>query len=109
MTYYAQWTLVYTVTFDGNGGSGHTPTTKSVAYNTAVGTLPTTPIRTGYDFAGWFTSGGAQITTATLITGAVTYYAQWTDQELSTWGDSLITPMNYLLANRPASEFSGTL
>ncbi|MDD2565775.1 MAG: InlB B-repeat-containing protein, partial [Candidatus Gracilibacteria bacterium] len=80
VTYYAQWTAInYTVTFDANGGTISSPATKSVAYNTAVGSLSTTS-RTGYTFAGWFTAttGGTAITTATVITGAVTYYAQWT-------------------------------
>jgi uncharacterized repeat protein (TIGR02543 family) len=77
-TYYAQWSInSYTVTFNANGGSGGT--TKSVVYNTAVGTLPT-PSRTGYTFNGWYTaaSGGTAVSTSTVITGNVTYYAQWT-------------------------------
>ncbi|MDQ1344399.1 MAG: hypothetical protein QG650_1120 [Patescibacteria group bacterium] len=70
----------YAVTFDGNGGSGHSPTTKSVNHGAQVGTLPSNPTRTGYTFNGWFTatSGGTQITTATVVTAAVTWYAQWT-------------------------------
>ncbi|MDD2907427.1 MAG: InlB B-repeat-containing protein, partial [Candidatus Gracilibacteria bacterium] len=69
----------YTATFDGNGGNGHSPTTKSVAYNTAVGTLPSNPTRSGYTFNGWYTaaSGGTQITISTIVTADVTYYAQW--------------------------------
>ncbi|MDP2091024.1 MAG: InlB B-repeat-containing protein [Candidatus Gracilibacteria bacterium] len=69
-----------TVTFDANGGTGHTPTSKSVTYNTAVGTLPSNPTRAGYTFNGWFTStsGGTAITTSTVVTTNVTWYAQWT-------------------------------
>jgi uncharacterized repeat protein (TIGR02543 family) len=80
VTYYAQWsTNSYTATFDGNGGTGHTPTSKSVVYNTAVGTLPTAPTRAGHTFSGWFTgaTGWTAVTTATVVTGNVTYYAQW--------------------------------
>ncbi|MDP2104335.1 MAG: InlB B-repeat-containing protein, partial [Candidatus Gracilibacteria bacterium] len=44
----------YTVTFDGNGGGTPSPTTQSVSYNTAVGTLATVT-RAGYTFNGWFT------------------------------------------------------
>ncbi|MDD3302855.1 MAG: InlB B-repeat-containing protein, partial [Candidatus Gracilibacteria bacterium] len=80
-TVYAQWNINnYTVTFDGNGGGGHTPTIKSVNYNTAIGTLPSTPTMTGYTFAGWFTAstGGSQITTNTIVLGDAIVYAQWT-------------------------------
>ncbi|MDD3302290.1 MAG: InlB B-repeat-containing protein, partial [Candidatus Gracilibacteria bacterium] len=80
ITYYAQWTInTYIVTFNGNGGTGFTPTTKTVTYNTAIGALPTNPTRIGYTFKGWYTatSGGTKITTSTIITSNVTYYAQW--------------------------------
>ncbi|MDP2103780.1 MAG: InlB B-repeat-containing protein, partial [Candidatus Gracilibacteria bacterium] len=70
---------LYTVTYSANGGGTPSPTTQSIAYNTAVGALATVT-RTGYTFNGWFTatSGGTQITTATAVTAAVTWYAQWT-------------------------------
>jgi hypothetical protein len=41
----------YTVTFDGNGGDGHSPVSKIVTYNTALGALPSNPTRAGYAFA----------------------------------------------------------
>ena len=68
-----------TVTFNANGGSCST-TTKDVTMGTAVGTLPT-PTRSGYTFAGWYTStdgGTAPVTSSTVIKDAVTYYAHWT-------------------------------
>ncbi|MDR3344353.1 MAG: leucine-rich repeat protein, partial [Oscillospiraceae bacterium] len=67
----------YAVTFNAKGGSA--VAAKSIAYNTAVGTL-TTPKRTCYKFKGWYTaaSGGTQITKTMKITKAVTFYAQWT-------------------------------
>ena len=43
----------YTITYDNNGGSGCT--TKSVAYNSQIGSL-CTPSRTGYTFIGWYNS-----------------------------------------------------
>ena len=46
----------------------------------ALGELPV-PAREGYGFAGWFTEPdgeGTQVTAATLATGDVTYYANWT-------------------------------
>jgi uncharacterized repeat protein (TIGR02543 family) len=78
VTYYAQWTAnTYTVSFNANGGTA--VSAKSIAYNTALGTLPTTT-RTGYTFNGWYTAatGGTKIATTTKVTKAVTYYAQWT-------------------------------
>ena len=81
-TLYAQWTInTYTVTFNANGGTTPSPTSKLVTPGSTYGTLATTS-RTGYTFAGWFTasSGGTQITSASTvsITGDQTLYAQWT-------------------------------
>ena len=81
VTYYAHWTATkrsYTATFNGNGGGTPSPSTITKEYNTALGTLPTCT-RTGYTFLGWYTasSGGTKISSATKITGTVTYYAQW--------------------------------
>ena len=81
-TLYAQWTArTYTVTFNANGGSDGSYTSKTVTYNSTYGTLPT-PTRTGYTFKGWFTaaSGGTQVaaTTKVAITANQTLYAQWT-------------------------------
>ena len=78
VTYYAHWTArTYTVMFNANGLSGGT-TTVSRNYGQSLGTLPTLT-RTGYAFAGWWTSasGGTQISSSTKVTGNVTYYAHW--------------------------------
>ena len=65
------------VTFNPNY-EGATNTTKEVAVGAAVGTLPT-PTRTGYTLLGWFTdpTNGTQITSQTVITSAITFYAHW--------------------------------
>ena len=78
-TIYAQWKANnYTLTYNNNGGSGCT--NKTVTYNSNYGTL-CTPTRTGYNFAGWYTSatGGTQITQSTIMnkTQNHTIYAQW--------------------------------
>ena len=67
----------YTVTFNSNGGSAVSSITKN--NGDTIGTLPTST-RTGYTFNGWYTSasGGTKISSATKVTGNVTYYAQWT-------------------------------
>lgn len=86
-TFYAQFTpATYTITW--NLGDGKTTTT-SQTYGTAL-TLPATPTRAGYTFAGWYTSstGGSQVTASTTYTtaGASTYYARWTAKSYTiTW------------------------
>jgi len=82
ITLYAQWTAnTYTVTFDANGGSAPSFSSKQVTYDTAYETLATVG-NPGYTFAGWFTaaSGGTEVTAATIVTTASnhTLYAQWT-------------------------------
>lgn len=77
---YAQWSAnSYTVKFNGNGGSS--PEDKSVIYDAKYGDL-TPSVRTGYTFAGWWTSatGGTQVTadTKVQITATQTLYAHWT-------------------------------
>lgn len=81
VTYYAHWTATkrsYTATFNGNGGSTPNPSSITKEYNAALGTLPTCS-RTGYTFLGWYTasSGGTKISTTTVVTKDITYYAQW--------------------------------
>lgn len=70
----------YTVTFNANGGSV-SGRTRSVESGKGVGTLPT-PTRSGYRFDGWYSSssGGTKITSSTVVTKAVTYYAHWIRQ-----------------------------
>jgi uncharacterized repeat protein (TIGR02543 family) len=71
----------YTITFDPNGGSTPSPTSKEVTFDAAYGTLATTN-RTGYNFDGWFTAaeGGTEVTAETVVAIAQnhTLYAQWT-------------------------------
>ena len=57
--------------------------TRTQAYGTTLGTLPTLQ-RTGYTLAGWYTaaSGGTQVTSASTTPSTdTTYYAQWTANE----------------------------
>lgn len=78
-TLYAHWTKNnYTLTFNAAGGSV-SPTSRSVAYGAAYGTLPT-PSRTNYKFLGWYTaaSGGTQVSASTTMGASnVTIYAHW--------------------------------
>ena len=68
----------YTVYFDGSGGT--VPyTSKTVTQGQTYGSLPT-PSRSGYTFAGWYTSGGSRVYESTTVnlTGSQTLYARWT-------------------------------
>jgi len=70
----------YTVTFVGNGGTGHSPSTALVNYN-ATTTLPTDPSRVGYTFTSWnmaANGSGDVFDETTVVTGNLTVYAIWT-------------------------------
>ena len=60
--------------------------TQSRKYGATIGTLPKAPSRTGYTFEGWYTDpfGGTEVTTSTVVTGNVTYYARWKDSTAPT-------------------------
>ena len=77
VTIYAHWTEIYTVTFDGNGG---TPSedSKKVGKGEAYGELPSAD-RDGYNFAGWYTEaeGGSQVSESDTCEADVTLYAHW--------------------------------
>lgn len=68
------------MTFDGNGGSGHSPTSRNnIPYNGSIGPLPSAPTKADATFEGWFTSpsGGSMIYATTTITKNTTFYAHW--------------------------------
>lgn len=75
---YAKWEpIIYTLTFDTNGGND--VEAEQAAYMTLFD-APADPTRTGYTFAGWFAD--AEFTTAfdfsTPATEDLTAYASWT-------------------------------
>ena len=80
-TVYACYDLItYNITYNLNGGTGETNSTYNVTSNDI--TLPTTPTKTGYTFAGWYDNenyeGSAITTIAAGSTEDKTFYAQWT-------------------------------
>jgi len=86
-TFYAKWTPNnYIVSFDPNGGkinntSGVKNSTVSFGSTYGTGTLGfPIPVKTGYTFNGWFTSGNVHIYTDTVvqITAAQSLTASWT-------------------------------
>lgn len=83
----AQWTpVVYSITYNMNGGEweyGFTPTSSyTVASSTVVLPGANKIARTGYDFGGWYTAsdlgGSAEPIIAEGSTGNKEYFAKWT-------------------------------
>lgn len=66
-----------TVTFNSHGGS--TVPQRTIRAGTALGALPTSPTRSGYTFAGWFTAatGDTQVNANNIVNSNVTYHARW--------------------------------
>ena len=97
-TLYANWMVnSYTVTFDAQGGSV-SPGSKTVTYDTLYGTLPV-PVRYGFVFAGWFTSGGVQVTanTPVTITANQTLLAKWAEN--TDWYTTNQWAITYIIMN----------
>ncbi len=74
---YSENEIIYTVTFDANGGKADT-TTGTTNAEFKLSSLPT-PTYEGYTFKGWFTeaTGGSKISADTVYTQDTTIYAQW--------------------------------
>jgi len=82
----------YTVTYNANGGSVSPPSASTNAGGSV--TLPT-PTRSGYTFNGWYTasSGGTRVGGAGssyTLSGNVTLYAQWTQNNPTSYTLTLI-------------------
>ncbi|MBK8617324.1 MAG: InlB B-repeat-containing protein [Anaerolineales bacterium] len=84
VTLTAQWVVTsYTVTFDGNGSTGGSTATQTLATGATAALTTNGFSRTGYTFAGWATSAGGAVAYAdganyTMGTANVTLYAKWT-------------------------------
>lgn len=115
-TYYAHFaetTLKYIATFDAKTNGGNEDAQVIYVEPAAgVGTLPTAT-KTGYTFNGWYTaaSGGAKITSATVPTGDVTYFAQFSVNSYTlTWnldGGTVSTAGKYGSTSWPAKNATG--
>ena len=110
-TLYAKWTAnTYTLTFNANGGSV-SPSTKSVAFGSAFGNLPT-PTRPGYTFKGWFkySYGGTEYTSASIMdVEGLTIYANWT-QKVATLvsGSTFNSTVSGMLGSATKISFTST-
>ena len=75
VTYYAHWTVKYTVTFNANGGTGG----KSGKQDYGSAIVAPTVTREWFTFTGW-----SPAVAATVPANDVTYTAQW-----ARWGDTI--------------------
>lgn len=85
ITLYAHWEAKkYTVTFNGNGGTGVTTASKTIMAGKSLGTLPTAK-KDKAIFAGWYTSpnGGSRVSASFKVDRNYTFYAHWTDKTRS--------------------------
>lgn len=81
ITIYARWTPTsLTITFDVNGGTAISPSSRTALYGQQYGTLPKAK-KTGKKFDGWWTAatGGTEITATTIATASLIVYAHWRD------------------------------
>jgi uncharacterized repeat protein (TIGR02543 family) len=98
------------VTFDGNGGVLVGPRVITVVEpQTTLPYLPASPIRDGYTFRYWSTSGsgGAQFTADTPLIGDITLYAIWT-QNPTTPTPTPTPPPTVIVNNPPVTVGGGT-
>ncbi len=73
-------TKKYTITFVGNGATPN-PKTKDVYWGDNIGNLASIN-RHGYEFEGWYTTGGNKVSSSTKMPKEnVSYYARWTPQK----------------------------
>lgn len=83
VTLYAKWTANnYTVTFDGNGSTGGSTATQTIAYTASAALNANGYTKTGYSFDGWATTAGGSVAyadgaTYTMGLGNVTLFAKW--------------------------------
>jgi len=87
LTLFARWVpvevigpVIFTVTFDANGGSGNPPTPQTVMAGSAI-MLPGAGglSRPGFTFGGWNTGMGVNYSAGTMFTptGNITLFARW--------------------------------
>ena len=105
----------YTVAFDSQGADVEaTPGTMDVVFPaTTVTGLPSKPEREGYTFGGWFTEPdgkGAAFTTDTEVTGNMTVYAYWIQDDYVLGSDwSVINKVSDNLAINSENSVSITM
>lgn len=90
MTMYAVWDVgIYTIEYNLNGGSFTESQNPVYEFDGNADVHFLTPVRTGYDFEGWFTKpieevqpGEARTTSTTGISDDIVLYAKWTPKRI---------------------------
>lgn len=107
----------YTVTFDANGGTLTGDATMETT-NAKLASLPADPVRSGYEFTGWYdaATGGNQVTTSTVINKNTTVYAHWNKVEYTVTfnagagvleGEASSVTVDYKLSALPTATLEG--
>jgi len=80
ITLYGKWVLIFTVTFDSNGGSAVEPETVTEG---SMATRPALPIKFDFGFAGWYTDNTTFADkwdfATRKVASDITLYAKWVD------------------------------
>jgi uncharacterized repeat protein (TIGR02543 family) len=102
ITLYAEWKILYTVTFDKNTtDKGSMDANPNITTTTStLDSLPIIPVRPGYKFTGWNTQAdgsGTAFTAASLVTENMTVYAQWSENIVP--GANLAAKLSWLRTN----------
>ncbi len=112
-TLYAQWALqVFTVTYNGNGGTSDT-STASMTYGSTTPLVLPSATRNHYFFDGWYSAatGGYLIGSAGASyspSGSVTIYAHWTQASLQGLGQATKIAEVTVLAGNNSSFTAGS-
>lgn len=92
---YAQWAMLYTVTFESNGGTAVAPI-RDLESGTIIGEPSVS--RSGYNFRGWFTDNGTFSNqwdfSSGQVMGDMTLYAKWVMKGGGGGGGGGTTPTN---------------
>ena len=97
----AAWGKDPVLTFNG-GEYGNT--TKTVAYNSKIGSMPKYPSNGNryQTMIGWFTEDGEQVTSDTVVTSDTTYYAHWGwTPKFNAAGGKIVNGQEYLIQDAP--------
>ena len=94
----------YTVHFETYDYDGPPVADMEVIENTAIGTLPS-PTWSSYDFGGWYEDENftTPVTTSTIITQDVTFYAKWVDNNVAVMNGTRYATVSAAVADAPTN------